>query len=134
MATSKTRCTRVGLIGVDWIVATERDPGCGSESRWSVTGIELPDGEHRMLERAGDYYVEGGSDGYYAVVGGPVHAGGIDRWFPTRDGKVRRAPRAVLESAMDYVAREYIRAIAVAQARQLLASAGIDPRLERIMA
>ena len=99
-----------------------------------MTGIGLPDGEHRMLERSGDYYVKGGSDGYYAVVGGPVHAGGIGRWFPTRDGKVRRAPRAALASAMDYVAREYIRAVAVAQARELLASADIDPRLERIMA
>lgn len=134
MATSKTRFTRVGRILVDWIVATERESGCGSESRWSVTRIELPDGKPRILERAGDYYVEGGSDGYYAAVGGPVHAGGVGRWFPTRDGKVRRAPRAALASAMDYVAREYIRAVAVAQARELLAIAGIDPRLERIMA
>lgn len=99
-----------------------------------MTGIGLPDGEHRMLDRPGTFYVEGGSEGYYTVVGGPVHAGGVGRWFPTRDGKVRRAPRAALASAMDYVAREYIRAVAVAQAREVLASAGIDPQRERIMA
>jgi len=131
--TSRTRSTRVGRISVDWLVATEQEYGYGSESKWTAIGLAFPDGADRSaLERSGGYYVEGGSDGYYAVVGGPVHAGGISKFFSTRDGKVKRSPRAALAAAMAYVAAEYIRAVAVAEARSIMALANLDPQCERI--
>jgi hypothetical protein len=130
--TSRTRSTRVGRISIDWHVATEQEYGYGSESKWTAIGIALPDGDSRTIERGGGFYVEGGSEGYHAVVGGPVHAGGISTFFPTRNGKVKRSPRAALASAMAYVAAEYIRAVAVAEARSMLALANLDPQRERI--
>lgn len=130
--TSRTRSTRVGRISIDWHVATEREYGYGSESKWSAIGIALPNGESRTIERGGDFYVSGGYDGYYAMVGGPIHAGGTTTFFPTRNGKVKRSPRAALASAMAYVAAEYIRAVAVAEARSMLALANLDPQRERI--